>query len=356
MVFGTIGTLIDKIKDLVVDYFNGITKQFNDTIDEIRGDIKGVSEKIDGVQAAVDANNVSDEIQALKQNVANIELGINDGVQSEIGAVKNTLDNRFDAVDGKLATLTENFNRLFNEQETEMNRLRADAAQVENLRTTLAEKEHDFNELNAEFKSLQEKYGNLSNEFTDMDGKFTAAQDELKIERQNSSAAQNALQMWRDAVADYAPVRDAMKNCDTFGKLLEERGLNDETDVGLFAFVQELGKTIDFLRDVHQMALDAKKSQAVPALMTADELAVYEALNKCYRRIWNIDFDVFVTPGERKPVGDIFYKIPFNKDDAIVLKDLRNKSLKLVKGIYVPLLLNREGKMYKQAYVDAVNF
>ena len=90
--------------------------------------------------------------------------------------------------------------------------------------------------------------------------------------------------------------------------------------------------------------------------MSKEELAVYEALNKCYRRIWNINFDVFVTPGERKPIGEEIYKIFFSKDDAIVLRDPRNRSMKYTKGIYVPLLLNREEKMYKQAYVEAVNY
>ena len=353
MVFGTIGTLIDKIKELVVEYLNGIAGQVNDTIAAIRGDIEKVSGKLDEVKEAVSVNNVGGEIQALKQGVSNIESGINDGVQVEIGSVKSTLDNRFNAVDGKLTTLTDKFDELFNKQNDELKTLRAEAAQVENLRVTVSDKDKQLNNLNAELTSLKEKSAGLSRELTEMDGKLTAAQDELNAERQSSGAAKEALRVWREAVGAYAPVRDAMKNCPTFGQLLTERGLTDETDIGLFAFVQELGKTIDFLNDIHQTALAAKKSQAV--LMTDEELAVYKALNNCYRNIWNIDFNVFVTPGERKPIGDDFYKIPFNKDDAVVLKDPRNRSMRFVKGIYVPLLLNREGNLYKQAYVEAVN-
>ena len=356
MVFGSIGTLIDKIKDLVVDYLNGIAKQVNETIDMIRGDIEKVSGKLDEVKEAVSANNIGGDIQTLKQDVTDIKSGINDGVQVEIGAVKDTLANRFNAVDAKLSTLNDNFNELFGERNAELERLRGEAAQVENLRTTVADKNEELGKLQGVLQSLKEKSDELSKELTEMDGKLTAAQDELNAERNSSAADKEALKMWREAVACYAPVRDAMKNCALFGKLLVERGLNDDTDKGLFAFVQELGKTIDFLRDVHQTALDDKKAQSVPALMSKEELAVYEALNSCYRRIWNIDFDVFVTPGERKPVGVEIYKIPFNKDDAIVLKDPRNRSMKYVKGLYVPLLLNRECKMNKQAYVEAVNF
>lgn len=370
MVFGTIGTLIDKIKELVVEYLNGIAHQFNDTIDDIRGDIDKVSKKLDEVKSAVGANDIGGEIQTLKDGVENIKSGISDGVQGEITAVNNTLTSRFDAVDNslvtvnnrfdtvdiQLATLTANVNKLVGEQIAEMESLRAEAAKVEILGNTVAEKDKQINELNANLTIAQDKYSNLSKELQDMDGKVTAAQDELNAERQSFAADKDALQKWRDAVADYAPVRDAMKNCNTFKDFLEKRNLTDETEIGLFAFVQELGKTTDFLRDIHQTAVDAKKTQLPNAVvMTAEELAVYEALNKCYRRIWNIDFDVFVTPGERKPIGDDFYKIPFNKDDSIVLKDPRQRSLKFVKGIYVPLLLTREGKMYKQSYVEASN-
>ena len=393
MVFGSIGSLIDKIKALVVEYFDGITKQVNDTIEIIRKDIGGVAKKLDEVKDAVNANNVSDRISELKQGsdgvqgeigavketlgnrfdaadeklmtvgdriselkqgVERIESGISDGVQGEIGTVKETLGNRFDAVDEKLTTLTTNFNKLFDEQAAELERLRAEAAQVEVLKTQAADKDKEISNLSADLNFSKEKSDGLSKELESVAGKLIEAQKELETERQDSAAAKEALKVWREAVADYVPVRDALKNCSVFGKLLEECGLTDETDIGLFAFVQELGKTMDFLSYIHAAALDAKKSQ--PQLMSKEELAVYEALNRCYRCIWKIDFDVFVTPGERKPIGDAFYKIPFSKDDAVVLKDPRNRSMKFVKGIYVPLLLNREGKMYKQAYVEAVTF
>ena len=356
MVFGSIGTLIDKIKELVVEYLDGIAHQFNDTVNDIRDDIGKVSEKLDEVKAAVNANNVGGEIQNLKQGVTDIKSGISDGVQSEINAVNSTLTSRFDTVDNQLATLTANVDKLVGDQATEIEKLRAEAAKVEILDKTVAEKENRINELNTELTSAKEKYSRLSEELQAMDGKVTAAQDALKVERQIFAADKDALQKWRDAVINYAPVRDAMIRCSTFKEFLEKRNLTDGTEIGLFAFVQELGKTMDFLRDVHQTVLDAKKSQLPNAtVMTAEELAVYAALNECYRHIWNIDFDVFVTPGERKSISGDFYKCPFNKDDAIVLKDPRQRSLKLVKGIYVPLLLNREGKMYKQSYVEASN-
>ena len=56
-----------------------------------------------------------------------------------------------------------------------------------------------------------------------------------------------------------------------------------------------------------------------------------------------------------RPATDL-EKIPFSRDDSIALKDPRNRSFRYVTGIYVPLLLGREGNKVKPAYVEAVNF
>lgn len=349
MIFGSIGTLIDQIKKLVVNYLDGIAKQFNDAFDSIHNDISDVSNKLDDVKSAVDASNIGGDIQDLKQKIAQIESGISEGIQGELSTVNQTLDKRFNSLDSQLNTVAEKVEQLVGEKTRELENLRGEAAQASVLRSTLTEINKQISELEtnlAESQKLQK----------DLRDKADIAQTELKTERQTSAATKAALQVWRDSVACYVPVRDAMNNCEVFQKFLEGRGLLGDSDEVLFAFVQELGKTIDFLRDVHQAALDARKAQGNnPAIMSKEEIAVYESLNSCYRRIWNIDFDVFVTPGERKSLKEDFYKPSFNKDDAVVLKDPRNRSLRFVKDIYVPLLLNREKRMYKQAYVEASN-
>ncbi len=391
MIFGSIGTLIDQIKELVVNYLNGIAEQFNDAFDSISKEISVVSNKLDDVKSAVDANNIGGDIRDLKQKTEQIESGISEGIQGEISNVNQTLgerfnsmdnqfesmggrfssvdsqfesmDGRFNSVDSQLQTVAEKVEQLVGDRARELEKLRDEAAQANVLRSTLTEKENQFTELNKQISELetnlaesQKAQNDLSDEVAAKQADVDAAKAELETERQNSAATKAALQVWRDSVAYYAPVRDAMNKCEVFQKFLEGRGLLGDSDEVLFAFVQELGKTIDFLRDVHQAALDARKAQGNnPAIMSKEEIAVYESLNSCYRRIWNIDFDVFVTPGERKSLGEGFYKIQFSKDDAVVLKDPRNRSLRFVKDIYVPLLLNREKRMYKQAYVEASN-
>ncbi len=363
MIFGSIGTLIDKIKELVVNYLEGLSEQFDNTINTIRDDISGVSKKIDEVKSAVDANNIDENIQDLQKKTAQIESGISEGVQGELGNVKQILDNRFNSVDEQLKTVAEKVEQLVGDRARELENLRGEAAEAKTLSSTLAEKEKYIGELNEQIAELKTNLFNAENvqknlceEIAVKQADVDAAKAELETERQSSAATKKALQVWRDSVAIYAPVRDSMNNCEVFRKFLEGRGLLGDSDEVLFSFVQELGKTMDFLRDVHQAALEARKTQGNnPAFMSKEEIAVYESLNSCYRRIWNIKFDIFVTPGERKSLSENFYKIPFNKDDAVVLKDPRNRSLKFVKDIYVPLLLNREKRMYKQAYVEASN-
>ena len=313
---------IDGLKEAVEKDFNELGK----TLENIRGDVKGVSGKLDKLDSNV------------KQEVESIKFVISNG--------NDTLIDSFKEIKSDLS-------KLIKRQDEELEDLRDKANRVEELRKTLTEKNNLIDELNDKLKRAEDEAGNLSRELQDMDAKLTAAQDELRIERQNHDATKMALQSWRDAVADYAQVRDAMQNCSTFENLLKDRGLTDETEKGLFAFVQELGKTIDFLSSVYQAAYDARKVQ--PTLMTKEECAVYMALNRCYRKIWNIDFDVFVTPGNR-PISDDIEKIPFSRDDSIALKDPRNRSFRYVTGIYVPLLLGREGNKVKPAYVEAVNF
>ena len=212
--------------------------------------------------------------------------------------------------------------------------------EIENLERELQTARADLKKANDEIDSLRKDIGEKS-------GELTAAHEER-------DSVEKSLSDWREAAKIYVPVRNAMQKCPIFTDFIEQRGLTDDSEIGLFAFIQDLGKTIDFLNEVHVAATNAKKGQGNnPQPMTPEEAKVYDALNKCYRSIWEIDFDVFTTPGSRKSIAAPFEKTPFVKEEAAYLKDPRSRNWKFTKNIYVPLLLNREGKPYKQAQVDA---
>lgn len=379
----SLGELIDSIKELLVQYFHGKVDEVNKIVDEIRGDIKIVSDEIDETTGAV--NDIRGEI-------AQIKSGLNDGVQGELGEIKESLDNKFDnlkaelegkfnglhsGLEGKFGDVDNRFSEINNKVEEilkiyhdELNQLREEVKEIpvlkikiDDTQSALTQAQQTIESQNSEIGRLTDGLNGANERISELETNLKTetdnlekTRDDLEVEKRSSADTKDELQAWKDAVKIYAPVRDAIKNCETFNRILDERGLNDDSELGLFAFVQELGKTIDFVRDIHKTALDAKKRQGnQPQLMTPEEIAVYSALNKCYRAIWNIDFDIFTSPGSRKPIDDPFEKFPFNKDEAIFFKDFRNKTLKYTQGIYIPMLLTRERKMYMQAYVDAGN-
>ena len=368
----TLSQLIDSIKELLIQYFGGKVEEVNKIVDEIRGDIKVVSDKIDDTTGAV---------KEIRGEITQIKAGLNDGVQSELGEIKESLDNKFDNlkseieekfgdVDNSFSEIDNKVEKILNIYRDELSQLREEVQGIPALKIKIDDTQSSLTQAQQTIENQNSEIGKLTDDLKIANEKISALESNLKAETDNlektrvdlefekrsSFDTKDELQAWKDAVKVYAPVRDAIRTCKTFNRILDERGLNDDSEIGLFAFVQELGKTIDFVRDIHQMALDAKKRQGTQAqLMTSEEISVYSALNKCYREIWNIDFDIFTSPGSRKSVDEPFEKFPFNKDEALYFKDPRNKNLKYTQGIYVPMLLTRERKMYKQSYVDAGN-
>ena len=88
--------------------------------------------------------------------------------------------------------------------------------------------------------------------------------------------------------------------------------------------------------------------------MTKEEANVYDKLNDCYKKIWNIDFDIFVMPGG-KSVNEEFTKIAFNKSEAIYMKNPKDKSSKYTQEVYVPILKAQNGNIHTLAQVKAGN-
>lgn len=310
---------------------------FDEDFDKLGGDIGRVSEKITAGFTEVYRN-----INGTRDNLSK---KIDDKIQD----VHNNIDSTRDIFSKTLTTIGGNVAEILRLQ-------RKVESKLSETESQLADKQREIEALNAELQRVRGELKKANDEINSLHKDIGEKSGELTAANAERTSVEKSLSDWRAAAKIYVPVRNAMQKCPTFTDFLEQRGLTDDSEIGLFAFIQEIGRTRDFLSGVHSAALEAKKRQGNnPQPMTPDEVEVYEALNQCYRSIWEIDFDVFTTPGSRKSIAAPFEKTPFSREDATYFRDPRNRNLKFTKNIYVPLLLNEEGRMYIQAQVDAGN-
>ena len=350
-------TRIDSIPASLDEKFKSVNSEISSVSETLGGKIVELERKVTGIPSSLEQkfSGINDRINALEGKVSSIPENLSgkfDSVETRIGG----LEGKVAGVSQNISVVNDNIIKLGGVVDKILRIQQEVQAKLAETEEQLSDKQDKINRLTGEVSEAKAKIDSLNKQ---IDEKIKDA-DSLRLSRDTAyserDSAKKSLSVWKDAVEIYVPVREALRNCETFRNLLEQRGLTDDSEIGLFTFVQELGKTMDFLGQIHTVAVDAKKQQgANPQLMTYNEAEVYRALNRCYRKIWNVDFDVFTTPGSRKSLDAPFEKTEFNKDEAFYMKDMRNKSLRYTINLYVPLLLNREGKPSKMAYVDASN-
>lgn len=376
--------LFDKVKEITLNYFDEKVGDANKMFERIEKKIDDMSSKVEGLQdVGKKVDNVPDSLDekfhGVHENI-NRTFAKTDEIHRKIGEIPAALeekfqncgrkiesgfsevDGKFDTVEKNISALSADVGKILKIYEDEVISLKKSAeavpglkSQVENLQNAVKTQEAKISTLTADLNTTQNEKNSLAKELGEKENELKTALENFQRAQEESADAKKSLQTWEESAEIYKPVRTALNNCETFQKFVEDRGLNDNSDAGLFLFVQELGKTIDFVNDIYQVAVELKKNQGNNAQpMTAEETAIYDALNKAYRKIWNIDFDIFTTPGSRKNISEPFEKTAFS-NEAINLKDPRNKSLKYTTKIYVPMLLSREGRMYKPAFVEAGN-
>ena len=366
---------ISDIPDDLGQKFQDIHANIDNRRKELGEEISAVSKNLDGKFASVETKisglegkvagipeNLSGKFDSVETRISGLE-GKVDGIPENLSGKFTGVENRISGLEGKvdgvsqnISVVNDNIIKLGGVVDEILRIQREVQAKLAETEAQLSAKQNEINRLTGEVSEAKAKIGSLNNQIDEKIKAANSLRHSLDTAYSERNSAEKSLSVWKDAVEIYVPVREALRNCETFRNLLEQRGLTDDSEIGLFTFVQELGKTMDFLGQIHTVAVDAKKQQgANPQLMTYDEAEVYRALNRCYRKIWNVDFDVFTTPGSRKSLDAPFEKTEFNKDEAFYMKDMRNKSLRYTINLYVPLLLNREGKPSKMAYVDASN-
>ena len=355
---------VKNLFDAVLNYVTQKTDDSNAILTEIR-------EKFNAINGERDANS---GIQGIHDNI--------DRTFARIEEIGGDIGGRFNGVDGKLSELGSNVAEILRIQRDEISGLRQSAEKLAGVEAKLSEAQEQIKskdveiadlskkieDQNAEIKTLQGNLKSSQKKFDDMQAEEQKAIDELKkqladssTEREdiekNLSVTGESLTTWRESVKIYIPVRKALAKCATFKNLLEARGLTDDSEIGILAFVREIGtgKNLDFLDAIYEAAKDLRSKQPVPQPMTSDEVEVYNALNQCYRQTHNINHDVFTTPGSRNSIAESFEKIPFSAKEASALKTPTVKNFKFTKKIYVPMLVNEIGTMKRQALVEASN-
>ncbi len=166
------------------------------------------------------------------------------------------------------------------------------------------------------------------------------------MEKKNKEKAEEKVEKWTSSANIYEPVRTAITKCAIFRPIVEKYDLDDMSDTGLLVYAQAIGKTDSFAFEIYNTALENKKQ--TKEYMTYDEAEVYDALNKVY------GYDVFALPGGQN-ITENFNRTYFDASTSIYLHSPREKGLPYTTGIYVPILMNKDGRVSNKAYVDASN-
>lgn len=332
-----------------IDEFFGKVENLHNHINEVHGKLAGelsaVNGKIDAVSGRIDAakdfqEKSANDIAAIKQKLIEQQQAA-DGWQKEYDKVKG----EYDKLNGDYNNLQDERNSLAAEKQSLQDAENALRDELEKARRTNEDKDSEIRRLNEELKAERDKVQAAES--------ANASLENFKHENEgiiDGLKAQNSA--WEDMTGIYKPVLESLRNCGTFAALLEENQIGGDSPVELFKIAVLIGKNIDFAKAVGERAQKVKKENGEP--MNQSEIAVYKALNECYRSIWNIDFDIFVLPGG-KAVTEEFTKIPFNKSEVVDMKDPRNKSSRYTQEIYVPLLKAQSGNVYSLAQVKAGN-
>ncbi|MBQ9479305.1 MAG: hypothetical protein IJU71_07110, partial [Selenomonadaceae bacterium] len=268
------------------------------------GEVDGKQQEIDRLNGEVDGK--QQEIDRLNGEV--------DGKQNEINGLNGQLNEKNNAIDA--------LNGQLNDKQNE----------IDGLNDRIGEFRRRLDEDQTLLSDLNRRIGELRGTVTNL---------------------QSDLDAWDQLTQPYIELILALRDCPTFESILQENKVEGSNPEQLVAIVSAVGKTIDFAKSVQACALKLKKEDAQP--MTDDEIKVYVAINKCYRKAWGVNFDVFVLPGGKKPVDSPFNKAPFDKNEAINMTNPNDKQSRFMTAVYVPLICSRNGNVYSKAQIKAGN-
>lgn len=355
------------------NYFNQELQKLYAAISEI-SQSKSTWENIKGTVANIFQSN-QDDVQRLREDLNKARQSDNEKAReleqakADIKSLQVDKEKLSDELETKKSDLDKKISQL-DETQTELSNLRTSSnaeiirLQNENARingelnkkeSELKQTQQELSEKNSKLGETQSELSTARNNLNSLSSKLTSTEAELQNAITTSQETGKKLEAWKNSADIYSPVRDAMLKCPTFSSIVENYGLNDTSETGLLVYAQAMGRTTEeFVYDIWKAATEVKKLPMTRELMTLEEAEVYSALNKVYRQIWNIDFDIFTLPGGQS-FSEPFQKTKFDSNNSIYLLEMRNKNLSFTTGVYVPILMNKENKLSQKAYVDAGN-
>ena len=361
---------IDNLRDVGVKNLQSSVNQLKDNYGSFRNSIDTQQGKLSSLERTVnqiqrDLNGFYGEFSNIKNKISDLERpsGILDSLRNGVGKLLNSNEQEVKHLENELGTLRQNYSNKVNECNDIINRaniaieqlkanntainkeLDAKKNELANAKDTISKKISELERTNAELNQALTQVANLNKDLTTTKNQLTKA-------RESEKETGEKLKAWTSTTDIYAIVRDAITKCSTFSKIVEDYKLNDMSDSGLMTYAQVLGKTQEFIVKIGETAVEVKKNNR--EFMTNDEVQVYDALNKAYRQIWNIDHDIFNLPGGQSVTAN-FQKTNFDSTLSICLTDMRNKSFSYTTGIYIPIVRNKDNQILQKSYVDASN-
>ena len=361
---------IDDLRNVGVKNLQNSVNQLKDNYGSLKyaldtqgGNVGSLQRTVNQIQS--DLNSFRGEVSNIKVKISDLERpsGILDSLKNGVGKLLSSNEQDVKRLEKELensrqaySKKVEEYNALYNKADNTIQQLKSqnDALNkdLNSKSTELDAAKTTISTQNSKLESIQNELNQARNNVENLNRDLKDTKTQLDTARENEKKTGEKLKAWTSSTDVYALVREAITKCPTFSSIVENYNLSDMTDSGLMTYAQVLGKTQEFIQKIGEVAAEVKKN--TKTFMTAEEVRVYDALNKAYRQIWNIEHDIFTLPGGQSVTAN-FQKTSFDSTYSICLTDMRNKSFVYATGIYTPIVLNKDNQILQKGYVDAAN-
>ena len=330
--------ILDTLSNKLFQKSDADLKRFQSEIDKANREIADLRRRMDNLNKSLQDEKA--KVIEANQNYSNAltRLNVKDGelsrTQRELTDVKDTLA----AKERELVV-----------KESELTKTRQDLTVTKN---DLSAERDNVRWLNEQLANTENDLDKTQNQLNDVNEELSTTKGQLSQAQESASKANEKVKEWTSSADIYLPLRTAITKCAIFRPIVKKYSLDDMSDTGLLAYIKAIGMTETFATEIYLTAVENKKQTR--AYMTFEEAEVYDALNKVYRENWKIDYDIFALPGGQA-VTENFRRTSFDSTTSLYIQNPRDKNLPYTTGVYVPILMRKDGGVSQKAYVDASN-